>query len=162
AVVQIGAGYWSDARRRRGSRRIEFYVAGALGGTAALLYFYQAPSMTALTVAYIVLQATLNLAIGPYQAIIPDFVERARTGVASSWMAALQSVGNAAGALAASFISSARLLAGVLGALLLASCAATSLHVRGLPLRENEREEALPLRVTRPFVDLFISRALVY
>jgi MFS family permease len=162
AVVQIGVGFWSDARRRKGSRRIEFYVAGAIGGSAALLFFYQAPSMVALTIAYVGLQTALNLAIGPYQAIIPDFVQRARIGVASSWMAALQSFGNAVGALAASFIGGARLLSGLLSGLLLATCAATSLHVRALPLQETAEETEVPLRVTRPFVDLFISRALVY
>jgi len=163
AVVQIAVGFWSDARRRKGSRRIEFYVAGALGGSVALLFFYLAPSMASLTLAYIGLQAALNLAIGPYQAIIPDFVDRARYGVASSWMAALQSVGNAVGALAASFIGGARLLAGFLSALLLATCAATSLHARSLALRDTAEEEAPgSLRVTRPFVDLFVSRALVY
>jgi MFS family permease len=163
AGVQIAVGFWSDGRRRNGSRRVEFYVAGAIGGSAALLFFYQASSMASLTLAYIGLQAALNLAIGPYQAIIPDFVDRARYGVASSWMAALQSFGNAVGALAASFIGGARLLAGFLSALLVATCAATSLHARGLPLRDTAEEEAAgSLRVTRPFVDLFISRALVY
>lgn len=162
AVVQIGVGFWSDARRRKGSRRIEFYVAGALGGSGALLFFYLAPSMASLTLGYIGLQLALNLAIGPYQAIIPDFVDRARYGVASSWMAALQSFGNAVGALAASFIGGARLLAGFLSALLVATCAATSIHVRRLPLQAAEEEAPAPLRVTRPFVDLFISRALVY
>lgn len=161
AVVQIGVGFWSDARRRKGSRRIEFYVAGALGGSGALLFFYLAPSMASLTLGYIGLQLALNLAIGPYQAIIPDFVDRARYGVASSWMAALQSFGNAVGALAASFIGGARLLAGFLSALLVATCAATSIHVRRLSLQAEEGAPA-PLRVTRPFVDLFISRALVY
>jgi MFS family permease len=160
AVVQIVVGIWSDARRRRGSRRIEFYLVGAIGGTVALACFYDASTFFALTVAYIGLQAALNVAIGPYQAIIPDFVERSRTGIASSWMAALQSAGNAIGALAASFIANARALTSVLGALLLLTCAMTSAHARRLPLREPEREE--PWRVTRAFVDLFISRALVY
>ena len=78
-------------------------------------------------------------------------------------MAALQSVGNAVGALAASFIGGARLLAGFLSALLVATCAVTSIHVRGLSLQDAAEEVApAPLRVTRPFVDLFISRALVY
>ena len=76
-------------------------------------------------------------------------------------MAALQSVGNAIGALAASFIANAKLLASVLGGLLVVTCAVTSLHARGLPLREPERSGS-ELRITRPFVDLFISRALIY
>lgn len=162
AAMQIGIGMWSDRRRRNGSRRIEFYVAGAILGSVALFGFYEASSMAVLVAAYIALQASLNLAIGPYQAIIPDFVERARTGVASSWMAALQSIGNAVGAVAASFIANARGLAGVLSALLLATCAATSAHVRRSALQDAPKDDATPLRVTRPFVDLFVSRALVY
>jgi MFS family permease len=162
AAAQIVVGLWSDARRRRGSRRIEFYAAGAIAGTVALAFFYDARTLAALTVAYVALQAALNLAIGPYQAIIPDFVERMRVGRASSWMAALQSAGNALGALAASFIANARLLGSALGALLLLTCSVTSAYARRLPLRETAAESDGSLRVTRPFVDLFISRALVY
>ena len=161
AVVQILVGLWSDSRRRGGSRRIEFYLVGAIGGAAAITFFYDARTFLGLTIAFIAIQAALNVAIGPYQAIIPDFVERTRIGAASSWMAALQSAGNAIGALAASFIANARVLGSSLAGLLLVTCAVTSLHARGLPLRDSaERSE--PLRVTRPFVDLFISRALVY
>lgn len=160
AVVQIFIGIFSDARRRRGSRRIEFYAVGAAGGAAAIAFFYDAHTFLALTVAFVALQAALNVAIGPYQAIIPDFVERARIGIASSWMAALQSAGNAIGALAASFIANAGALAAALGALLLATFALTSGHARKLALQPVGAQE--PLRVTRPFVDLFISRALVY
>ncbi len=81
---------------------------------------------------------------------------------ASSWMAALQSAGNAIGALAASFITGAKMLSATLGALLLLTCAVTTSHANSLPLVEPEAEAASKLRVTRPFVDLFISRALVY
>jgi MFS family permease len=161
AIVQILVGLWSDARRRQGSRRIEFYIAGAIGGTAAIAFFYDAQTFFTLTVAYVALQAALNVAIGPYQAIIPDFVERTRIGNASSWMAALQSAGNAIGALFASFITNARALGATLGALLLVTSAITSSYVRQLPLRDSP-ERVGGLRVTRPFVDLFVSRALVY
>ncbi|HEY4433205.1 MAG TPA: MFS transporter, partial [Candidatus Cybelea sp.] len=125
-------------------------------------FFYGASSFTALVVAYVVLQAALNLAIGPYQAIIPDFVQRARTGIASSAMAALQSAGNAAGALAASFITSARGLAATLDVLLLGTCFVTCAHVRDLPLISAPQETPERPRVTKAFVDLFISRALIY
>ncbi len=161
AVVQILVGLWSDARRRGGSRRIEFYLAGGIGGAASIVCFYDARTFFALTIAFIAIQAMLNLAIGPYQAIIPDFVERVRIGTASSWMAALQSAGNAIGALAASFIASARVLGTSVAALLLITCAVTSAHARGLPLRDSA-EPSGGLRLTRPFVDLFISRALIY
>jgi len=161
AVVQILGGFWSDARRRNGSRRIEFYLAGGVAGAVALELFYGARSFTELTLAYAALQAALNLAIGPYQAIIPDFVERMRFGTASSWMAALQSAGNATGALAASFIANARALGASLGALLVCTCVATTVHARNLNLRKAPESGDAP-RLTRAFVDLFVSRALVY
>jgi MFS family permease len=162
AVTQVAIGFWSDARRRRQSRRVEFYLVGALGGAAALALFYDARTFATLTVAFILLQAALNVAIGPYQAIIPDFVERVRIGGASSWMAALQGIGNAVGALLAAFLTNARALSASLGGLLLATCAVTATHVARLPLQQTPDEASRPFRVTRPFVDLFISRALVY
>lgn len=161
ALAQILVGFWSDARRRDRSRRIEFYVGGAVGGTVALAVFYNARTFLTLTVAFVALQAALNVAIGPYQAIIPDFVEPKRTGIASSWMAALQSAGNAIGALAASFIGNAKLLGSALGGLLLVTCAVTSAHAGRLAQRDPA-QRAEPLRLTRPFVDLFVSRALIY
>ncbi len=161
AAVQILVGIWSDRRRRAGSRRLEFYAFGAVGGAAALAWFYAASTFAELTFAFVALQAALNVAIGPYQAIIPDFVAKQRIGAASSWMAALQSLGNAVGALGASFIASAKALSAALGALLVVTCAITSSTARRFALRE-QGVAAQPLRITRPFVDLFISRALIY
>jgi MFS family permease len=161
AITQIIVGIWSDARRAGRSRRIEFYVIGAVVGAGALAFFYNATTFSALTVAFVVLQAGLNVAIGPYQAIIPDFVEHTRTGAASSWMAALQGAGNAIGALAASFIGSARLLGASLGAVLLATCAVTAAQARRLSLNKAAAQRG-PVPITRAFVDLFISRVFVY
>ncbi|HEX4013619.1 MAG TPA: MFS transporter [Candidatus Cybelea sp.] len=161
AVTQVLVGFYSDARRREGSRRVEFYVVGAAAGAVGIALFYNVKSFGALVASYVLLQAALNLAIGPYQAIIPDFVERARTGIASSWMAALQSAGNAVGALAASFITGARELTAALDVLLLGTCFVTCAHVRRLPLIAQPQEQGRP-RITRAFVDLFISRALIY
>jgi MFS family permease len=45
--------------------------------------------------------------------------------------------------------------------MLLVTCAITSSHARAVPLRDTPAQTA-PLRVTRPFIDLFISRAFVY
>jgi MFS family permease len=160
AVTQIAVGFWSDARRRRGSRRIEFYVAGTLGGAVAIAAFYGAPTFATLTLAYVAVQLTLNLATGPYQAILPDFIEKKNLGVASSWLAALQSIGNAIGAIVASQIASARVVAGVIDAVLLGTCAATVAHVRSLAIREEPAHA--PMHLTRAFADLFVSRALVY
>jgi MFS family permease len=160
AIVQIAAGAFSDARRRRGSKRIEFYAAGAAGGALALAAFYHAESVVALTLWFIALQAALNVAIGPYQAIIPDAFEPSRQGGASSWMAALQSIGNAAGALCATAIAAGETLAFALDGMLLATFAITASHLRAIPLRAVPPAQSL--RSAPGFVDLWISRALVY
>jgi MFS family permease len=159
-IVQILVGFWSDARRRHGSKRIEFYVAGTIGGAVSLIAFYDATNFAALTAALIALQATLNVAAGPYQAIIPDTIPRERLGTASSWMSGLQSLGNAIGAVCASLIGNGRVLGATLAAFLLACASVTVAHVRGLHLEPPPPQERF--RITRAFVDLFISRALVY
>lgn len=159
AIVQIAAGALSDRRRLHGSRRIEFYVAGVLAACAAVFWFYSAPDFTQLIASLLLLQCAMNFAIGPYQAVIPDFVPQERVGTAAAWMAALQSLGNACGALLAAFVANGLLVAGAIAAALLGTCAMSAAHVRSLPLREVRPE---PLRVDRAFVDLFISRALIF
>jgi MFS family permease len=160
AMTQIAIGFWADARRRRGSRRIEFYLTGAIAGAIAIVFFYEASTFTSLLIAYVAVQCALNVAIGPYQAIIPDFIERARTGIASSCMAALQSVGNAIGAVLASLIADARTLAASIDVLLIGTCVITCAHVR--TLAPSPQSDRVPLQISRAFVDLFISRAFVY
>jgi len=159
AVSQIAAGIISDRRRARGSRRVEFYVVGAVAGAAAVIWFYLAPSYGQLIAALATLQLGLNVAIGPYQAAIPDFIEPKALGGASAWMAALQSLGNVAGALEGGLIKNAASAGTAIAATLLVTCAVTSAHVRKLEPVVNTPK---PLRVTRAFADLFISRALVY
>ena len=159
AIVQLVVGPWSDALRRRGSNRAPFYVAGAAGGALALLGLYAAPNPASLLAAFVALQIAMNVAIGPYQAILPDTVEGGRLGGASAWMAAMQSAGNAAGAIFATLIGSRIALGASIGVVLLGTCAVTVAHLRSLPLR---RVEAGTIAVTRTLVDLFVSRALIY
>lgn len=159
AVTQIVAGVASDRRRTRGSRRVEFYAAGVAIAVCALLWFYLAPSFAQLIAAIVLLQFGMNVAIGPYQAAIPDFIPDAEMGTASSWMAALQSIGNAAGALLAGVVHEARVVAFTLAAALIASAGATAAHVRGSNLLMSSEQR---IAITRPFIDLFVSRALVY
>ncbi len=160
AVVQLIVGPFSDRRRRAGSRRIEFYVAGAVLGSAALVWFYRAQSPWSLLCAYAAVQAGLNVAVNPYQAAIPDLVEAKRAGVASGWMAGLQSAGNAAGAALATIVGNGVVLAGLLGALLLTTCAATARAVRVWPARTASPRAAI--RFSRAFMLLFLSRASLF
>jgi MFS family permease len=159
AITQITVGILADRRRAHGSRRIEFYVIGVVLACPALAWFYFARNFESLFASLMVLQFAMNVAIGPYQAVIPDFVPDAELGVASSWMAALQSLGNACGALVAALAGNARTTAAAIASALAISCAITIAHVRRLPLLPARLE---PLRISRAFVDLFISRALIF
>lgn len=159
AAVQIGAGLWSDGRRVRGSRRLEFYATGTAVAIASLWWFYAAPTFGLLLGSLVALQAGMNFAIGPYQAAIPDFVDDTKLGAASSWMAAFQSLGNAAGAVLASFVASARAVPAVLSIVLAGTAAATARHVRTLVPIPAAIER---FRFNRVFADLFVSRMLVY
>ena len=160
AIVQLAIGPFSDRRRRGGDKRIAFYALGVAIAAAALIAFYAAPTVLTFALAFIVLQAAMNSAIGPYQAILPDVVPMSRIGIASGWMAAMQSAGNAAGAILATLLGNTISLAVTIAVLLLVSCALTVAHLRRIPLQPLPEHE--PLRVTRPLVDLFISRAFVY
>ena len=160
AIVQLAVGPFSDRRRRGGDKRIAFYATGVTIAAIALLAFYAAPSILTFALAFIVLQAAMNCAIGPYQAILPDAVPTSRIGVASGWMAAMQSAGNATGAILATILGNTIPLAMTIAAALLVSCAITVAHLRRIPLQPLPAHERL--RVTRPLVDLFISRAFVY
>jgi MFS family permease len=160
AITQLVVGPLSDKLRARGDRRTVFYFVGAIAAAVATFALYRAPSVSALLVAFVVLQTAMNVAIGPYQAIVPDFVAGPRIGVASGWMAAMQSAGNATGAVLATVLSNPSMLGAALALVLLASCVATFAHVRTRALQPLPA--AWRLRATRTLIDLFISRAWVY
>ncbi|MGP6191870.1 MAG: MFS transporter [Vulcanimicrobiaceae bacterium] len=157
-LVQLAAGRLSDARRRRTGDRRAFYTLGILGGLPALVWFYLAPNLAQLTAAFFALEIALNVALGPYQAAIPDYVAPRRRGLASSWMAAYQSVGNAAGLLVAGFLHDLRVVALALGAPLFVSYRVTLAHVRRLAAQPAESRRTLRLR--GPLGVLLLSRGL--
>jgi len=159
SVAQILAGIISDRMRRRGHNRVMFFVVGAGLGALAIVAFYSSTSFTALVWAFVCLQFALNIAIGPYQAIIPDYVLPARAGTASAWMGALQSAGNAAGAIAATLARWSAAKAALLAAVLLASCAVTVVNVARRPLRPLDEHR---IGVGKAAADLFVSRGLLY
>jgi MFS family permease len=160
ALTQLIAGPISDAMRRRGNKRLAFYAAGAVGGAAGVLAFYAASDIRGLAIAFAIVQVAFNVVIGPYQAILPDFVETERIGTASGWMAAMQSAGNAAGAVLATLLGNTLLLGAAIALAALAGAAVTVSYARGLPLQAVAREQSL--MHGRALVDLFISRGFVY
>ncbi|MDQ2865350.1 MAG: MFS transporter [Candidatus Eremiobacteraeota bacterium] len=160
AVVQLAVGPWSDALRRQGNNRSSFYIAGAVAGAVAVVAFYVAPGIPALTASFVALQVALNVAIGPYQAILPDTIGKAALGKASAWMAAMQSGGNAGGAILATLLGNHLPLGATIAVALLATCTLTVAHLRSVSLQTMPDRKKLV--VSRTLVDLFISRALMY
>jgi MFS family permease len=166
-LVQLGAGALSDrALERRGDRQA-FYVVGVALAIPALFWFYLAPDLGSLIAAFLCLQVAMNVAGGPYQAIIPDYVSAGRRGVASSWMSAYQSLGNVLGLLIAGLVHDLRVVPALLAAPLAATYAATATHVRALARMAKPRLIDRPVaarpavRIAGPLATLLISRGLI-
>lgn len=164
-ATQMAVAPFSDRLRARGGDRRAFFIAGTLAGVAGLIGFYAAPNFGALVAALLLLQTGLNAAIGPYQAVIPDYFAPAVAGRASAWMAGLQSLGNTAGAVAAAFAPKLGLpqwsVGVALAGVLMLSCAITTLHAARLRPRPIPEGNAR-FRFSRASLDLFVSRALLW
>ncbi len=158
-LVQLGAGFAADRRRARVGHRGEFFVAGLTLAIPALAWFFLAPDFLQLAAAFFLLQFGMNVAGGPYQAVIADYVPAGRRGIASSWMSAYQSFGNVAGLLVAGFVHDLRLVAVALAAPLAATGALTIGAIRGLPFQAAQPSAALRLR--GPLGTLLLSRGLI-
>ncbi len=168
-LVQLGAGPASDRLRRHSGNRRPFYTGGVALAVPCLCWFYLAPSYAQLVVAFLVLEFAMNVAAGPYQAVIPDYVLPRRRGVASSWMAAYQSVGNAAGLIIAGFVHDLRAVAAALAASLALSYAVTLAHLLRLEAGAAEAAQAgapiassrLRISLRGPLGALLLSRGLI-
>ena len=101
AALSIIAQYSSGKISDRLGRRMPFIVAGTLVDVVALFGFALSPSFLAVVLAFAGVQISLNVACGPYQALMPDRVERAARGRASAVMGVLRLLGVAAGIVAA-------------------------------------------------------------
>jgi len=159
ALTQIVTGIVSDRLRSRGGDRRVFFLTGAIAASGCLFWFYSASTFEVLIAATIGVQIAMNVAIGPYQAIIPDYVARNRAGIASAWMGATQSLGNAAGAITVTLVRPPGAVAAVLSILLIASVLWTVGHIRS---REMRPVCAAKIELLPSAADLFISRALLY
>ncbi len=149
-LVQLGAGPASDRLRRRSGNRRPFYTAGVGLAVPGLAWFYLAPSYAQLLIAFLVLEFAMNVAAGPYQAVIPDYVTPERRGIASSWMAAYQAAGNAAGLIIAGFVHDLRIVAAAVAASLATSYAVTLAHLLRLDPRPCEPLEHQGMRGVEP------------
>ncbi len=158
-IVQFTFGLLSDRRRDAVGNRNEFYVAGILIVVPAIFWFYLAPTWAQFVIAFAALQLGMNVAIASFQAAIPDFVPRARRGIASSWMSAYQSLGNALGLLVAGFTHDLRLTAAALAVPFIAAWSVTFGHIRSRKTLETEPAEAVPFG--RALLILLFSRGFV-
>ncbi len=158
-VVQLVAGTLSDIMRARGAGRQLFYGLGVLGTVPVLYWFMTAPTLVTIGLAFAVLEVTMNVAGGPYQAIIPDYVEPQRRGLASSWMSAYQSLGSALGLAIAGVIADLRLVACALVIPFVATYGVSAGYARGLQIAPPR--VAVSLRATFALVALLASRGII-
>ncbi|HVA27082.1 MAG TPA: hypothetical protein VNF68_02815, partial [Candidatus Baltobacteraceae bacterium] len=123
-LAQLLSAVLSDRAVARSRTRAPLYIVGTALAIGAIVFFLRGNSAPELLAAYIVLQIGMNVAIAPYQAAVPEYLERAAQRTGSAWLAAMQSLGNAVGAViaavAAPAVTAAMLPLLLLGALALA------------------------------------------
>ena len=157
AIVQVAAGFASDRRFAAVGHRRDSYVAGAIVAVPALFGFFAAPSLSALVLAFVVLQVGMNVLGGPYQAAVPDAVDTGAGGRASAWMSVYQFCGSVAGLVIAATLRG--IAAGTaLATVLAASFAITFAHLRVLP---PARAGGRPLRIDRDVATILVSRGAI-
>jgi MFS family permease len=157
AVIQVAAGILSDRQRVRAGHRLAFYRTGVIVAVPAVIGVTMAPSLAWLWVAMFALQVGMNVAGGPYQAIVGDYVESERVGRASSWMSIHQFSGSVVG-LVLTIVLHGAPLGFALAACLVVSWWITDAYVRTLP---GSREAAHPLRLDANAWVVIASRALI-
>ncbi|HEY4442605.1 MAG TPA: MFS transporter, partial [Candidatus Elarobacter sp.] len=157
SIVQIAAGILSDRLRARSGHRLLFYRCGVAIAVPALIALVLAPSVAWVWATVAVLQVGMNLAGGPYQAIVGDYIAADRVGRASSWMSVFQFSGSVVGLLLTIALHGAAL--GVaLAACLVAGWWVTHAYARTLP---GSRGAAPALRLDANAWTVIASRALI-
>lgn len=99
-VIQLVVAPLSDACASRWGRRHPFILWGIAGNLLATLGFALAGSFPLLMLSFFGVQLFLNIANGPYQALLPDTVSPERHGIASTYMGAALLLGQLFGAFA--------------------------------------------------------------
>jgi MFS family permease len=104
SATQILIGAISDRSRHPMGRRRPYLIVGTLLTTLGLFLFPAARTAWTLLGVYIVIQFFLNVANGPYQALIPDRIPWQYHGTASAWMGVCTLLGRIGGPFAASLL----------------------------------------------------------
>ncbi len=103
-LTQILIGPLSDRCALRWGRRRPFLFGGTLLAIGAMLAFAWAGSFAGLVLAFVGIQLFLNVANGPYQALIPDQVPLDKQGAASGFMGVMSLLGDAGGPIVAGLL----------------------------------------------------------
>lgn len=96
-LVQLVIGPISDNYSHPKGRRYPFVVWGIGLGIAPIISFAISGSFVQLLFSFVLIQLLLNIAIGPFQAVIPDRVHPHHHGRASGWMGLWQLLGQILG-----------------------------------------------------------------
>jgi MFS family permease len=96
-LVQLFIGPLSDNSTHPRGRRFVFVFWGVLLNTIPIFLFALSRSFAQLMIAFVMIQLLMNIATGPFQAIIPDRVPREHQGKASGWMGVWQLIGQIVG-----------------------------------------------------------------
>lgn len=146
AVVPPIVGAFSDRCLHPLGRRRPYVIGGALINLVALFIFYLAfrlHSLPGYTMAWMLIGFGNNIAVGAFSGIIPDVVPRGQRGLASSWMATMQLLGNIGGFIVGGLLMSTGhekdLLA--ISAIAIVLALVTIYTVVGTPERRLERAE---------------------
>lgn len=142
-VIQLVVAPLSDACASRWGRRHPFILWGIVGNLAATAGFALAGNFPLLMLSFFGIQLFLNIANGPYQALLPDTVEPERHGIASAYMGGALLLGQLFGALSL-FAYSKQLLSlgavlGIVLALLVIGAGVTWKQVPDAPAPMEER-----------------------
>jgi MFS family permease len=154
-LVQLVAGPLADRRFARTGSRAVFYATGVAIAIPGILVLYLAPGFAGIVGGFALLQIGMNVAIGPYQAIVPDYLPPERAGAASAWLGIFQPLGNSGGLLVAGFIHDERIVAAVIALALAGSWAITAGAVR---TRQAIAPVVAPFTIDGAFRTLLISR----
>ena len=159
-LVQLGSAILSDRAVARNRSRAPLYLVGTSVAAVAFVIFLTEESAAALFASYLALQIGMNVAIAHYQAAVPEYLQRDRQRAGSAWLAAMQSLGNAVGAVIAALLSLS-VTAAIVPVLLVGSFA---VGYRSLAQNVIEQigDASTPTKITRAHVDLFGSRALIF
>ena len=155
-VVQPLAGAWSDSHSTRWGRRRPYLVGGTLTDVVFLLLMATAGNYWVLLAGYLLLQASSNIAHGPYQAYIPDLVPLSKRGAVTGVKQFLEIVGIIATSLAVgNLVAGGQVVAAFVAiiAFLLLTMAITAFTVTELPfdgVGQPAPAPASPLATTAP------------